>query len=132
MRDYIHVTHIPPGLAMQHRHNAPQGWKQAIGKGQSTQQPHRNTTVRPITVTTFDENDEVVSAADEWIIAGDWSDETWLNDDDRTAAVAQVMCDYLGIPEQQQPAIKATMQATLLTHDEVLTLAAQWDSQIIL
>jgi hypothetical protein len=112
---------------MQHRHDAPGGWKQSIGKGQSTQQPHRNTTVRPKIATKFKEDDEIENVADEWIIAGDFGDETWANEIEMTDEIAQVMCDYLGIPEQQQPAIKATINAVTLTHTEMITLTGQWD-----
>jgi hypothetical protein len=90
--------------------------------------------VRPIITSeyTYDENNQingVSNAADKWIIAGDFSQEMWADDNEMTDDLAQVMCDYLGIPEQQQPGIKATMQAVVLTHEQMLTLASEWDNQ---
>lgn len=130
MRDYIHVWHIAPGLTKQNRHDTPDGWKQGLGEGQSTQQPNRNTTVRPNRKTEFeyDEDSEITDTADEWLLAGDWSNETWQDADERQDRIAQIMCDYLGIPEQQQPAIKATMYATGVTHSEMLVVVAGWET----
>jgi hypothetical protein len=120
---------------MQDRAEAPQGWKQGVGRAQSTNQPNLNTTVRPIVPNEYeyDEDGEIIgvtNAADEWLIAGDFSQETWADDAEMTEDIAQVMCDYLGIPEQQQPAIKATMAAVVINHEQMLTLTGQWDSEV--
>jgi hypothetical protein len=115
--------------------NAPEAWRHGIGRAQSSWQPSENTTVRPniISEYTYDEDSQingVSNAADEWIIAGDFSGETWEDDNEMTDDLAQVMCDYLQIPEQQQPAIKATMDAVVISHAEMWAIAGQWDSEV--
>ena len=116
MRDYILVTGVPPGLAIDDRARASQGLKLGIGK-QSAPQPWQITSVRPNTKTIYDEFGEVLAVAESWLMGGDFSDETWADDDEMHDRIAQVLADYL---ESPLPAIQANIEAETLSHEDVL------------
>lgn len=125
-KHYVLCGHIPPGLAKEDRHAAQHGLKLGIGK-QSAAQPADITSVRPNVSTTFDDEDNVVAAAESWILAGDFSGEEWADEDAMLDGIARVLADYLEAPVAP---IKATIVCQMLTHAEVLaelrTNAAHW------
>lgn len=140
-RDHVLVlnAHVPPGLVdKEDQHGMQFGLIGTMGKHNSIY-PDRNTDVRPNVETTYfyDEDGEITGidgVADAWLVSGDWSDETWADEDELTDQVAWALLDYFELPDNQFLPMRNTLDCYVLTHEgmlnELTDNAALWGESV--
>jgi hypothetical protein len=100
---YVVISGMPGQLTKAHLHaigHKQNGIHRGIGN-QSNAQPHLQTGIRPIRITTYTDDEQTIidTVADAWLMRVASASVDWQTDDDARDGIAPVMAEYLNVPE---------------------------------